>query len=324
MISTAPKCAGASGSFPNGRSSRAGNPYAARVCAACGPSQGHGSLRLTAINRFPVKSCRGQGLPSVTVEPWGLAGDRRWMIVDDDGMLITARERPRLLLVAPELADDGALLLRSPDLPALDVPVPTDGDPVPVRVWKSELDATPAGPEAHAWFSKIVARPARLVYLDDPTRRRPNQRYSRPADRVSFADAAPLLLTTEESLDALNDLVAQGPLAAEGPLPMTRFRPSVVVRGAPAWDEDGWRLLRIGDAVFRAVKGCDRCVMTVIDPDTAAKGKEPLATLARSRRWDGATWFGMFLIPDTPGASIALGDEVEILEAVPAPDGPPR
>jgi hypothetical protein len=64
--------------------------------------------------------------------------------------------------------------------------------------------------------------------------------------------------------------------------------------------------------------------MTSVDPDTAAKGKEPIATLARHRRWDGATWFGMSLIPDTPGATIAVGDEVEILAAEPAPDGPPR
>jgi hypothetical protein len=32
----------------------------------------------------------------------------------------------------------------------------------------------------------------------------------------------------------------------------------------------------------------------------------------------------MNLIPDTPGVTIAVGDEVEILEEVPAPDGPPR
>ena len=72
------------------------------------------------------------------------------------------------------------------------------------------------------------------------------------------------------------------------------------------------------------MKGCDRCVLTLVDPDTASKGKEPIATLARHRRWDGATWFGMNLIPDTPGATIRVGDEVEILESVPAPDGPPR
>ncbi|MDQ2795812.1 MAG: MOSC domain-containing protein [Actinomycetota bacterium] len=282
------------------------------------------ALQLTAINRFPVKSCRGQALTSAVVEPWGLAGDRRWMIVDDDGLLVTAREYPRLLLVEPRLAHDGALHLTSPDALDLDVVVPSSRDLVPVRVFASEVDATLAAPDAHAWFSKIVGKAVRLVYLDDPSRRPVNPRFGGPADRVNFADGYPLLLTTTPSLDALNELIADGPLADEGPLPMIRFRPSIVVSGGSPWAEDGWRRLRVGDAEFRAVKGCDRCVMTMIDPVTTAKGKEPLATLARHRRWDGATWFGMNLIPDTPGAAISVGDPVVLLESVRAPDGPPR
>ncbi|MGB8960477.1 MAG: MOSC domain-containing protein, partial [Pseudonocardiaceae bacterium] len=59
------------------------------------------ALTLTGINRYPIKSCRGHGLPQATVEPWGLAGDRRWMLVDDDGRVVTAREYPQLVLVTP-------------------------------------------------------------------------------------------------------------------------------------------------------------------------------------------------------------------------------
>jgi uncharacterized protein YcbX len=52
-----------------------------------------------------------------------------------------------------------------------------------------------------------------------------------------------------------------------------------------------------------------------VDPRTAAKGKEPLATLARHRRWDGNVWFGVNLIPDAPrdGGVIAVGDPVTVL-----------
>jgi uncharacterized protein YcbX len=162
------------------------------------------------------------------------------------------------------------------------------------------------------------------VYLDDPTRRHPNPQFALPTDYVSFADGYPLLLATTASLDALNDWIAEGPGADEGPLAMIRFRPSVVVSGSDPWQEDGWRRIRIGAAIFRAVKGCDRCTMTMTDPDTAARGKEPIATLAQHRRWEGAVWFGMNLVPDSPGATISVGDDVEVLESVPAPDGPPR
>ena len=273
------------------------------------------SLQLAGIWRYPVKSCRGEQLSEAVVEPWGLAGDRRWMIVDGAGDPVTAREHPRLVLVEP-LVESGKITLASPGLPEVTVPVPSGADLVPVSVWESDLLASPADEEASAWLTGIIGEPSRLVYLDDPTRRATNPAYSRDGDRVSFADGYPLLLTSEESLDAVNGWIAEGPRPSEGPIPMRRFRPSVVISGAPAWAEDGWRRLRIGAVTFRAAKGSDRCVFTTIDPDTAAKGHEPLFALARHRRWDGKIWFGVNLIPDAPrpGAVIRPGDPVEILD----------
>jgi uncharacterized protein YcbX len=279
-------------------------------------------LRLTGINRYPIKSGRGEALTSALVEPWGLAGDRRWMLVDDSGETVTAREHPRLLLVRPRL-DGAGLRLSGPDLDELRVPVPHDA-PVAVSVFgRPPFTAQLADAAAHAWFGKVCGQPVRLVYQDDPRRRPTNPEYTNASDCVSFADGYPLLLATEDSLAALNALIATGRHPQQGPVPMRRFRPSVVVRGAPAWDEDHWRRVRIGDAVFRAVKGCDRCVITTTDPDTAELGKEPLASLAKHRRWDGASWFAMNLVPDTPGATIRLGDDVEVLEREES-DGPPR
>ena len=282
------------------------------------------ALTLTTIYRYPVKSCRRNEMQEAEVEPWGLAGDRRWMLVDDDGVVVTARERRSLLSVIPEL-DGTGLRLHAPGRPSLTVKVP-EGELAPVTVWSSQLDATPAAPEAHAWFSEVAGVSLRLVYLDDPRRRRTNPQFGGADDRVTFADGYPLLLASEASLACLNRWIAEGRRASDGPLAMTRFRPNVVVGGAAPWAEDGWRRLRIGDVTFRAVKGCDRCVMTMIDPETLTTTKEPIATLARYRRWDGATWFGMNLIPDgvIAGATIRVGDPVEILTEVDASDGPPR
>jgi uncharacterized protein YcbX len=284
-------------------------------------------LIVTDLYRYPVKSCRGEPLPDIPVEPWGLAGDRRWMVVDHGGEVVTARDFPHLLLVTPYL-EDGAIRLTAPGLPDLTVPVPDGRDLTLVRVWDNKLLASVASPAADRWFSAVVGYMMRLVYLDDPTRRPVNPDYGREDDRVSFADGYPLLLTGEGSLRELNGLIAAGVRRSEGPLPMRRFRPSVVVAGSAAWEEDAWRRVRIGDVVFRAVKGCDRCVITTIDPDTAAKGKEPIATLARYRRWDGKVWFGTNLIPDLPPdgprPSIRVGDPVEILEQADIPDGPLR
>jgi uncharacterized protein YcbX len=273
-------------------------------------------LRLTGITRYPIKSCRGHRVDEAVVEPWGLSGDRRWMLVDDQGRVVTARERPHLVLVTPEFTADG-LLVSAPGIDPLRVCTPQGAALAEVEVFSSVVAARPAAAEAHAWFSMVAGAPVRLVYLDDPTRRRPDPAYSRAEDRVSFADGYPVLLATEESLAALNDLIVAGSRTAQEPVSMTRFRPNLVVAGATAWAEDGWRMLRIGEARFRAVKGCSRCVLTTVDPETAATGKEPLATLARHRRWDGKSWFAINLIPDSPGATLHLGDEIEIVEQVP-------
>jgi uncharacterized protein len=97
---------------------------------------------------------------------------------------------------------------------------------------------------------------------------------------------------------------------------MLRFRPNVVVAGAAPHAEDAWRRIRIGDVACDVVKPCARCVVTTIDPATALAGDEPLRTLARYRRGRQG-----LVRPerDPSGAGvIALGDEVQVLEAGPA------
>ena len=101
---------------------------------------------------------------------------------------------------------------------------------------------------------------------------------------------------------------------------MKRFRPNLVVSGADAWAEDSWRRVRIGETTFRCVKACDRCVMTLMDPDTAVKTKEPLLSLSQHRKWDRKVWFAVNLIPDNPGETLRLGDGVEVLEQAADPE----
>ncbi len=262
---------------------------------------------LTGINRYPVKSCRGHALDEAAVEPWGLAGDRRWILVDDEDVAVTARKYPRMVLITPHPQPDG-LLVEAPGADPLAVEFPQERPATDVRVFASTVAGVPAADEAHAWFSAVLGVPVRLVYLADPTRRRTDPLYGLDTDVVSFADGYPFLLANEESLAALGALCPE-------PLTITRFRPNLVVTGFPAWDEDRWRRVRIGDATFRVVKSCARCVLTTVDPETGLKGPEPLRTLARHRRWDGTTWFGVNLVPDTPDAVLRVSDPVEVLES---------
>jgi uncharacterized protein YcbX len=279
-------------------------------------------ITLTRLRRYPVKSCRGEDLTDALLEPWGLAGDRRWMVVDESSRAVTAREVHRMLQVVPELVP-GGVRLSGPGADPLFVAEPTapSGE---VDIWDDLVPAGLAGPEADAWLSRVLGQPVRLVFLDDPRRRAVNPRFAEEGDVVSFADAYPLLLASENSLNLLNDWIAEGPRPEEGPLAITRFRPNLIISGAPPFAEDGWVRIRIGGAAFRITKGCDRCVLTTLDPETGEKQMEPITSLARHRRWDGTTWFATNVIPETPGVALHVGDEVEVLETRDASDGPIR
>ncbi|MGP3981760.1 MOSC domain-containing protein [Streptomyces sp. KR80] len=268
---------------------------------------------LRAVHVHPVKSVAGHGLDEAVVEPWGLAGDRRWMLVGPDGRCITQRRHPRLALAAAEPLPGGGVRVTAPGARPLTVEVPEPVGTTPVAVWRDKVEAVPADPAAGAWFSAHLGTEVRLVHLDDPAHRRPvNPKYARPGETVTFADGYPVLLTTTASLDALNSLIAQGDHADEGPLPMNRFRPNVVVDGTAPWAEDDWSRLRIGEVPFRVAKPCSRCVITTTDQRTAERGKEPLRTLARHRRFGDDMLFGQNLIPEGTG-TIRLGDPVEIV-----------
>lgn len=261
-------------------------------------------MRIAELYTYPVKGCRRVPWPAAEVEPWGLAGDRRWMVVDDaTGQSVTQREQRGLALIGQRPTPDGGLVLTAPHAPDLVVPPPT-GAPVPVRVFATPVEATPAGPVADAWLSTVLDRPVRLVWQDDPRRRPADPRYARPGDTVGFADSMPVLLTNRASLDALNDGLDQ-------PVPMTRFRPNLVVDGAAAWAEDGWLggRLRVGELTFRVDKACGRCVVATVDQDTATAGREPLRALARRRRIGQRLLFGVLLVPEGRG-TVRVGDPV--------------
>ncbi|MGW6406452.1 MOSC domain-containing protein [Streptomyces vinaceus] len=272
------------------------------------------NLHVQALHIHPVKSVAGTSPGEMAVEPWGLSGDRRWAVVDTEGTVITQRQQPRMALAAARPLGGGAVALSAPGMAEMVVEVPEPGPLEPVTLFGKKVETVVAASAAADWFSAYLGVPARLVHLDDPAVRRPvDPAYALPGETVSLADAYPVLLVTLASLDALNSLIAQGDHPEEGPLPMNRFRPNVVVAGAEAWAEDGWRRIAIGDAVFRGVRECGRCIVTTTDQATAERGKEPLKSLARHRRIGKSLAFGRQLVPVRTG-TVRVGDEVRVLE----------
>jgi uncharacterized protein YcbX len=179
------------------------------------------------------------------------------------------------------------------------------GERVTARVWGHEGVGVLHVPGS-AWFSEYLGAKTSLVYMPDDHERPVNPERALRGDVVSFADGYPFLLTSEESLAELNRRMPS-------PIGMLRFRPNIVIDGSSPFVEDTFARVRIGATTFRGPKGCDRCVVTTIDPETAEAHTEPLKTLATFRKWDGKVWFGMNLIHDAEGV-LSVGDVVTPLE----------
>jgi uncharacterized protein YcbX len=262
---------------------------------------------LTGLNVYPLKSGGGAPLRTAELLRHGLPHDREFMVVKPDGVYQTQRERSRMALLRPSF--DGAVLTVDVADPALAV-TPLDHEPVddgPVRdvfVEGTRCQGIDQGDEAADWFSALLGTDVRLVRFT-------GRRTAENGAAITFVDTYPLLVLAAESLADLNARLAG---TGEGPLPMNRFRPSLVIEGLGPYGEDRVRLLRVGDTVIEMVQPCPRCKITTTCQDTGARGKEPLRTLATYRKApDGGVMFGQNAVPRATGP-LAVGDPVEIIE----------
>ena len=257
-------------------------------------------MTITEINLYPVKSLRGTSVPEAAIGSHGFENDRCWMLVDDEGKKITQRECPRLSLLVPHVEDDR---LRVQVTGASDIVVPmaragfTD-ELLTVDLWGHEHSGAVATDEVNRAFSAALGRSCRLLSLAHG---------NAGEGSVPFHDDAPLLAISQASLDDLNRRLPEA-------IPMNRFRPSVVVAGSSAFEEDEWQRISIGTIEFVAVKQCVRCSMTTIDQAQGEfRGPEPLKTLATFRRLEGNVAFGAYFRPLNPGGKLHIGDELNVL-----------
>lgn len=287
-------------------------------------------MRVAGLYIYPVKSLRGVAVPTAELDAMGFAGDRRFMVVDDTGKFLTQRTHARLALVSTAL--DGGQLTLSAD-GAGSVTVPTAPDPAaPLRsvsIWKHEgLLAEDCGADAARWLGAFLGQSVHLVRIGPKFHRQVLKQAARPGDLYAFNDGAPLLVTSEASLDALNDRIQEN---GGDPVPMDRFRPNLVLADCPAFAEDTFPQIMIhagqgtragvgaapvAGLVLRNAGKSDRCIVTTTDQRTGERGKEPLRTLATFRRDPAldptAVYFGVNYINESKQGVIRLGATVSV------------
>ena len=252
-----------------------------------------GTMRLTAIWRYPVKSLQGEELPEALLEDDGLRGDRCWGIRDErTGKILTGRREPQLLLAAATLGDDDE----------------------PTVVLPSGVRYRGTGSATDAALSEWLGRPVALVqaagapggeaefFADATDDSSAAIAWTMPAGR--FVDAAPLLLLTTASLRA------GASLHPEGAWEVRRFRPNFLVEVAgDGWVEDAWcgRTICVGSAVVVAQQPCVRCTMVTRPQEGLVRDLDVYRTLARHH---GGT-LGVWTLVQAAG-SVGVGDTVTV------------
>jgi uncharacterized protein len=274
------------------------------------------TITVSGVFVYPVKSLGGISLPQSSLDARGLKYDRQWMVVDEDGNMVTQRQEPKLALIRATIEpEQDALWLNSPKET---LRLPLSGNPraelVRVRVWNEHCEAFDQGSDDSFLLMTVIGKSFyRIVRLSDHFHRRGSVFPAGPDFEVGFADAYPLLIASEGSLGALNNRLERkgSPLIS-----MDRFRPNIVVRGCNPHDEDEWSRILAGGVELKAVKTCERCVITTVDQRTgssAGGAGEPLRTLAEYRRNErGKVIFGMNYVHLDQG-TISVGDEVQVL-----------
>ncbi|MFV8781310.1 MOSC domain-containing protein [Microbulbifer sp. SA54] len=267
-------------------------------------------MHISALYHFPVKSLQGHKGKALAMDVFGAVNDRRWMLVDENNQFLTQRRLRAMAQLKATVTPQG-VKLENPEGTSIHIHHPgSEASLRTVRVWNDDVIARDAGDDAASWLSDQLQTAVRLVAMGEEFRR-PLQ--APRADRqVGFADAAPLLVISQASLDDLNSRLTD-------PVSMLRFRPNLVVSGCEPFAEDQWKTLTIytsdGPLILECTHPCARCAIPGLHPFTGRAQKEPLRTLAQYRRSekDGQIYFGMNLTPAfgiDKAMSIHLGDKV--------------
>jgi uncharacterized protein len=267
-------------------------------------------LTLSEIWVYPVKSMGGIRLNSAKVLEKGLAFDRRWMLVDENGVFLTQRLHPRMALFKLALNGDELIIQFRYQTPGayifpsivLDTTTTPRGQIFNATIWNDEVDVFEIDRTVSEWFSELLEMNVRLVGFPEKNSRPVDPLYQVNNEQVSLADAYPFLIIGQSSLDDLNNRLTES-------VPMNRFRPNFVFTGGKPYEEDEWQTFSIGANRFVGVKPCARCNLPTVNQDTAQRGVEPLLTLSGYRKSGNKVFFGQNLVA-LDYSVVSVGDQI--------------
>ncbi len=222
-------------------------------------------ITVTRLSTTPVKGTRLHAVQEIDLGHTGVAGDRRFFIVDARGRMVNAKIVGELQQIVADVSGDGSrLALSFPDGTAVSDEI-THAGPLAARFFSGERAGQIVDGAFGAALSEFIGQPLRLVEAPGSIDR-------------GRTGAATLI-----SVGSLARLAAQAGAESVDP---RRFRMTIEVDGVAAHAEDTWvgRTLRVGEAAMRVHGNVGRCLITSRDPESGEVTLPTLDLLGAYRR----------------------------------------
>jgi uncharacterized protein YcbX len=291
-------------------------------------------ISVECLQIYPLKSGHEIDLESSSLTPCGLKNDRILVMITKKGHnLMTIRQYPTMYDIKVSIPDEAGIVTIEFPISKTDTQVfkidlndTKDKQILPhilIQAFYTDLQVV-----SNEQLEKALAdylgievliasalKPRMCSDFDEP------EKYTKEikdTDSSYFADLAPLLITSVESLVQVNKWIEEN---GHEPIKMIRFRPNIVLNGGsePFWEDKVYKI-KIGSVVLRRIKDCTRCKLTTFDTDKKEfdKTNNPLNVLKVHRKnvW-GEMVFGQNFAVDLSESGdniIKVGDKVEIIE----------
>jgi uncharacterized protein YcbX len=137
---------------------------------------------------------------------------------------------------------------------------------------------------------------------------------------VGMADSYPIHIL---NIASVMDMESRVPKGGNFTADARRYRANIYFSGLPAYEEDGWTLIRIGGKDFHVACRTTRCKLPNTNPDTAVndpKASQPFSTMNQFRKIDAGArtkpCLGMMLVPSKGALNrpVKAGDDLKVLK----------
>ncbi len=234
----------------------------------------------------PVKGLATVSVDELSLCPDGVAEDRRVLLLDQGGSVITVRQRPDFVRLTPDLdLSAGQLTVTFPDGSTATSVLDDVAEPKSTTLFRRERNGRLLPGDVADALSGWSGQPVRVLVTDGPG---------------IGPDEGPVSVVSRASIrevETPND-------------DANRYRMLLTVDGCDAYTEDAWagRQVRIGEALLDVSHALVRCLVIEHDPQTGERDWRGLKTLAVRRGRDQLT-LGVIAFVAEPGR-IRVGDEV--------------